>query len=173
MKTKIHVEVFVAAQLLGRSQGTFMAEDLRREIEQRFGDTRPGVNTHVSAHCVANAPKNAATVYNYLWRLEQGRLRAFDPTTDQPHPTRANAAHVPRWGDVAAVAGCGFAPDGVVDFTDISCVVDKFKNLPGAPRKARSDAAPDTPDWIVDFTDIPAVVDAFRGLPYPHDAPCP
>ena len=63
------------------------------------------------------------------------------------------------------------APDGDVDFDDITAVVDKFRNLPGAPIKARADIAPDMPDQIVDFTDIPAVVDAFRSLPYPYDGP--
>ena len=54
--------------------------------------------------------------------------------------------------------------------------VDKFKNLPGAPVKARADVAPEIPDQIVDFVDIPWVVDAFRGLPYPWGPsadPCP
>jgi hypothetical protein len=100
MSVKIHVEVFVAAQLLTRSQGTFTAEELRHEIQQRFGDTRPGVNTHISAHCVANAPRHAGTVHNYLWRLDHGLLRAFDPAEDHPHPSRANASWVPNREDV-------------------------------------------------------------------------
>lgn len=102
MPTKIHVEVFVASQLLGQSRETFTTEELRREIEQRFGDTRPGVNTHISAHCVANAPRNAGTVHNYLWRLDRGHLRVFDPATDRPYPTRADAACVPNCDDVPA-----------------------------------------------------------------------
>lgn len=102
MPVKIHVEVFVASQLLGRHQETFTTRELRREIERRFGDTRPGVNTHISAHCVANAPQNAATVHNYLWRLDRGLLRAFDPATDRPHPTRTDAACTPDRHDVPA-----------------------------------------------------------------------
>jgi hypothetical protein len=96
MKTKIHVEVFVASQLLSRSQGTFTKEDLRAEIRRLFGDTRPGVGTHISAHCVANAPKNAGTVHNYLWRLGHGLYRAFDPVRDIPHPSRRHAHHEPH-----------------------------------------------------------------------------
>lgn len=100
MKTKIHVEVFVASQLLGRRQGTFTTEGLHREIKQLFDDTRPGVSTHISADCVANARRNAGTVYNFLWRLDRGLFRVFDPAPDVPHPTRANASCFPRREDV-------------------------------------------------------------------------
>jgi hypothetical protein len=97
---KIHVEVFVASRLLGQRQEAFTAEELRREIEQLFGDMRPGVSTHISAHCVANAPRNAPTVYNYLWRLDHGNLCPFDSGIDRPHPSRADAACLPPVEDV-------------------------------------------------------------------------
>lgn len=97
---KIHVEILVASQLLGRRQGTFTPSQVRREIKRLFGDTRPGVSTHVSAHCVANAPKNAGTVHNYLWRLERGLLRVFDTARDMPHPSRSHAGHIPNRDDV-------------------------------------------------------------------------
>ncbi len=62
------------------------------------------------------------------------------------------------------------APQGVVDFVDISSCVDKFKNAPRAPRKARadivnSDISSPIPDQKVDFVDISCVVEAFRGRP--------
>lgn len=97
---KIHVEVWIAARMLAQHQDSFTLEELRREIEQRFGDTRPGVVTHVSAHCVANAPRNAATVSNYLWRLPDGRLRPFDPTRDRSHPDRTGVRSVPDRRDI-------------------------------------------------------------------------
>jgi len=97
---KIHIEVFVASRLLARRQGTFTAEELRQEIERLFGDTRPGVNTHISAHCVANAPRNAPTVYNYLWRLDQGPSRVFDASRDRSHLSQLDAACFPRQKDV-------------------------------------------------------------------------
>lgn len=100
MSLKIHVEVFLAAQILARNQGNFTPEALRKEVEQRFGDTRPGVRTHISAHCVANAPKNAAVVSNYLWRLPDGRLRPFNPAADQPHPSREDARTQPDVRDI-------------------------------------------------------------------------
>lgn len=97
---KIHVEVFLAAQILAQNQDSFTPEELRKEIERRFGDTRPGIQTHISAHCVANAPKNAAVVSNYLWRLPDGQLRPFNPAADQPHPSRENARVQPDIRDV-------------------------------------------------------------------------
>ena len=97
---KIHVEVFVASRLLGQRQEAFTAEELRREIERLFSDMRPGVSTHISAHCVANAPRNAPAVYNYLWRLDHGNLRPFDSRIDRPHPSRADAACLPPVEDV-------------------------------------------------------------------------
>ncbi len=60
-------------------------------------------------------------------------------------------------------------PDCDVDFVDIPALVDKFRNLPGAPRKARSDliganCLDPLPDRMVSFVDITYAVDAFRGL---------
>ncbi|MGB2985568.1 MAG: right-handed parallel beta-helix repeat-containing protein, partial [Phycisphaerae bacterium] len=85
------------------------------------------------------------------------------------------------WGDV--VGDCSVTPctppNGVVNFDDISSLVDKFRNLAGAPRKARADIAGEPPvgipDRLVNFVDISYDVDAFRGLPYPFDGPsdCP
>jgi hypothetical protein len=75
-----------------------------------------------------------------------------------------------EWGDV--VGNCSETPctpsDGDCDFDDIASIVDKFKNEPGAPAKARADLVPATPDRIIDFSDISSVVDAFKGLPFPY-----
>jgi hypothetical protein len=83
-----------------------------------------------------------------------------------------------RWGDlvgVAPIAGVWDPPQGVVDFVDLSALVDKFTNSPGAPSKTRTDLAYDTPDRKVDFVDISHAVGAFRGDPYPFAGPvgCP
>jgi hypothetical protein len=79
------------------------------------------------------------------------------------------------WGDVVGAYGGGgwTAPNGVVDFGDIGAVVDKFKNEPYAPSKARADIAENGPDTRVDFNDIGRVVDAFRGGSYPFAGPTP
>ena len=94
-------------------------------------------------------------------------------------------------GDVVGECGAGFCqtvgngytdcctpPDGVVDFSDIPAVVDKFLNAPGAPQKSRADIMPPTLDRIVDFQDIPEVVAGFRQVPGacpppPNPDPCP
>jgi len=73
-------------------------------------------------------------------------------------------------------ADCCSAPQGVVDFVDVSAVIDKFRNLPCTPRKARADVINSTvtmppPDRKVDFVDCSCVVDAFRGDPCPLPGP--
>jgi hypothetical protein len=83
----------------------------------------------------------------------------------------------PLWGDL--VGHCGVTPctgpDGKVDFLDIAAMVDKFKDVVGAPMKARTDLGPDTPDRVIDFTDIQYAVSAFRSDGYPFGGPtaCP
>ena len=70
---------------------------------------------------------------------------------------------------------CWSAPQGLVDFDDISSTVAKFKNGPKAPQKVRADVCPCVIDHKVDFTDIPCVVDGFRQLSFPCPPPdkCP
>ena len=82
------------------------------------------------------------------------------------------------WGDVVgtcAVIPCT-PPNGVVGIpTDVTAVLDKFKNLEGAPIKARCDIEPARPDLLVNITDVMFVLDAFRGFDYPFEpgpAPC-
>ncbi len=73
-----------------------------------------------------------------------------------------------RWGDVQLPFS---TPGGATqpDFADISSLVDKFKNLPGALSKARAKLQPAIPVMAgdVDFSDISMSVDAFKGRPYP------
>jgi hypothetical protein len=83
------------------------------------------------------------------------------------------------FGDVVGTAcappPCN-APQGVIDFVDVSAVVEKFKNSPEALRKARADITNSTvalplPDRKVDFVDISCVVQAFIGSPCPVAGP--
>jgi len=96
----IHTEVFLAARLLSRRKTTFTSQELRDKIEEEFGDTRPGVAAHISGHCVANAPKHTYVKYNYLWRVDRGRYRLFDPRADHPHPSRKGGRTTPDPGGV-------------------------------------------------------------------------
>jgi hypothetical protein len=86
-----------------------------------------------------------------------------------------------RWGDTVsdcATTPCG-PPDGSVNVTtDVTAILDKFKNLPGAPRKARCDLEPVEPDQLINITDVTYALDAFLGLDYPFTPgstppPCP
>lgn len=79
-----------------------------------------------------------------------------------------------KWGDIVppfATVGGSIQPD----FRDIASIVDKFKDLEGAPAKAYADLETNVPDLRVDFNDIAGCVDAFKGIPYPFDGPsgCP
>ncbi|UCC32092.1 MAG: hypothetical protein JSU86_07385, partial [Phycisphaerales bacterium] len=78
------------------------------------------------------------------------------------------------WGDVVSnciTKPCG-PPDGVVGIpTDVTAVLDKFKNLDGAPAKARADLEPAFPDLLVNIADVTETLDAFRGFDYPFSAP--
>ncbi len=80
------------------------------------------------------------------------------------------------WGDIVDP----FNPPSATaqpDFADISAMVDKFKALPGAPIKARTQLHPNVPDPAasIDFTDISDCINAFKGLAYPYAGPssCP
>ncbi|UCC29835.1 MAG: CRTAC1 family protein [Phycisphaerales bacterium] len=82
------------------------------------------------------------------------------------------------WGDVVghcAVIPCT-PPDGVVGIpTDVTAVLDKFKNLEGAPAKARCDIEPWIPDLLVNIADVTYVLEAFRGFAFPFEpgpSPC-
>ena len=81
------------------------------------------------------------------------------------------------WGDLVghcSVTPCT-GPDGNADFIDIAAMVDKFKDVDGAPSKTRADLGPDIPDKLVDFLDVSMAVDAFLNYGYPFAGPtaCP
>ncbi len=76
------------------------------------------------------------------------------------------------WGDV--VGDCSTTPcsppDGVVGVpTDVTAVLDKFRNLEGAPIKARCDIEPSEPDRLINISDVTCTLDAFRGFDYPFE----
>ena len=111
-------------------------------------------------------------------------LRAIDETCNTANAIRYSApltVLTSRVGDVVGstqdpITLIWHPPDGVVDFNDISAVVDKFKNEPTAMRKARADVINATvelskPDQKVDFVDISYCVDAFRNMAVPLPGP--
>lgn len=81
-----------------------------------------------------------------------------------------------RWADI--VAPFSDQTSAVQpDISDVSGLVDKFRNAPGAPIKVQALLVDEVPNMggDVDFTQISAAVDAFRGYPYPQlgPEPCP
>jgi hypothetical protein len=92
-----------------------------------------------------------------------------------PSLSEATVIVTPPWGDaVGEFTGTEWSPaDGVVNFNDISAVVDRFKDLPSAPPLAWCDNYPESPDGVISFDDISQTVDAYRGLPCPFDGPDP
>lgn len=74
------------------------------------------------------------------------------------------------WGDVVSdctTFPCGL-PDGSVDVvTDVTSILDKFKNLPTAPSKVRMDIEPARIDFLINITDVTRALDAFSSLSYP------
>jgi hypothetical protein len=81
------------------------------------------------------------------------------------------------WGDVAPPFGTASDPDNQPNFIDIAGVVERFRDLPGAPSKAHAQLQPNDldPSQSVDFNDISSDVEGFRGIGYPFPGPssCP
>lgn len=75
-----------------------------------------------------------------------------------------------RWGDIlGAYSVVGWKPpDGSVDITiDVTGLLDKFKNLAGAPSKVRCDLEPSELDFVINFSDVTFCLDAFKGEGFP------
>jgi hypothetical protein len=81
-----------------------------------------------------------------------------------------------KWGDLISdctVIPCG-PPDGIVNVTtDVTAVLDKYKNLPNAVLKVRADlegspaGQPATPDQAINISDVTFCLNAFLGETYP------
>lgn len=83
------------------------------------------------------------------------------------------------WGDVVkdcATEPCGPA-DGFIGIpTDVTAIIDKFRNRPGAIIKTRADLEPAIPDLKINIADVSHALDAFSGQSYPFSpstsSPC-
>ncbi|MGD2107956.1 MAG: hypothetical protein PVI86_01065, partial [Phycisphaerae bacterium] len=103
-----------------------------------------------------------------------------------PGPSDPTAVATALWGDVVGdyIAGEWTSPQGIIDFVDISSIVERFKASPIAPGVRRVDlAGPNGNECVpqqnfIDFVDILSCVEAFRGLSYTDTwqqcpIPCP
>ncbi|RME40612.1 MAG: hypothetical protein D6788_02960 [Planctomycetota bacterium] len=93
-------------------------------------------------------------------------------------PSEPAILETSRWGDLVGTCAqtpCS-PPDASVDVTtDVTAILDKFRNATGAPSKPRADLEPEIVDQRVNISDVTQGLDAFRGQPYPFSAssPCP
>ncbi len=80
----------------------------------------------------------------------------------------------PRFGDVAAPFNPP-SPATQPDAIDVTQLVTKFKNLPGAISKPAAQVQPNLPELNTDVNaiDLTVGVDAFKGFAYPFSGPCP
>lgn len=98
--TYIHVEVFIASQILRGQKITFSPVEIKNFIKNEFNDDRPGIVAHISSVCVANAPLNHPKGYNYLWSVGEKKYRVFNPKTDKPEIGRENDITCPELKDI-------------------------------------------------------------------------
>jgi thermitase len=79
-----------------------------------------------------------------------------------------------RHGDLAAPFQSPTPPLTQPNGIDVTTLVNKFRNLVGAPSKSVAQIQPNLPDLNADVNalDVTAVVDAFRGFAYPFSGPC-
>lgn len=78
------------------------------------------------------------------------------------------------WGDVladCASSPCGPPDDSVDVVTDVTGILDKFRNLLGSPAKSRSDLEPSLIDLLINISDVTFALNGFQGDTYPFDAP--
>ncbi len=71
---------------------------------------------------------------------------------------------------------CGPPAGTIRVVTDVVTTLDEFRNLLGAPLKARTDLEPSLPDLKINITDVTYAIEAFTGGRIPSAVrivPCP
>ena len=98
-------EVWIATALLHREHPKaqdFSLKEIRARLirESVTGDERPGVQPHISVHCVANRPPDSGT-YRMLFETAALRRRLFRPG-DAYHPKRDGGKALPARDEIPA-----------------------------------------------------------------------
>ena len=97
-RIKVADEVWIGTALLHREQPSRESFSTREIVDRVFQEglhlpLRPGVQVHVSLHCVANKRPNPAN-YCMLYETSRGQRRLFRHT-DEAHPYRTGGKAVP------------------------------------------------------------------------------
>ncbi len=119
-----------------------------------------------------------STVYLSGFEIAPGisyRIESDCGASQSPVFTPAAVVQTFAWGDVVNrfAPGSLGPPDGMVDFSDISALVDGFRGLPSAMPLYRTDLFGCVPNQSIDFIDIAGDVDAFKGFTYLGSSGCP
>lgn len=94
-------------------------------------------------------------------------------TVEENYSTALTISTSALWGDLAGSQTSG--PDGDVNVLDVVGVVDKLKQMVGAPSITQTDVFPSAPDQVINVLDVSVVVDALKDFAFPFGGPndCP
>ena len=100
---KVADEVWIGCALLHKEnpqEVAFSNSQVTKRIEQEniYGSIRPGIQVHISTHCVANTPAQPNKC-RMLYRLPDGRKRLFKETDDFDG-SRQNGKTTPNTEDI-------------------------------------------------------------------------
>lgn len=104
MTIKVADEVWIGCALLhteNPGRESFSTREIVDRVAQEniYGRLRPGVQVHVSLHCVANLRPNPGN-YTILYQVERGRYRLFKKGKDDYHPYREGGKIRPEKVDI-------------------------------------------------------------------------
>jgi len=153
---------FLEFQDAGPSGGTYKAS--RLQCTPFYYDWKPeGLITVAGADIVPSSEYIGQVYGASCMGAEDGCAAVSAPVT----------MYTRRSGDVEQPYNPPSAT-GQPDVTDVSQLVNKFKNLSGAPVKAIAQLQPNLPELNADINvlDILAVVDALKGTKYAFSGPC-
>jgi len=172
--------------LVGQTMWVGQPEALTENSGKRYPSQAPGWPTFMAAMLQCDPYytdwSKFDTVYVYHQAIVPGGTYELAVINDRC--TTANegnysaplAVSTSMWGDVVencTVTPC-LPPDGSVGVTtDVTAILDKFKNDPGALIKVRADIEPALLDHKINITDVSRALDAFRGWSYPFASPEP
>ncbi len=154
----------------GGSTATFMRSFLGCTPFYRDWTTVPGGVIYIT-HPGIVPSRTFAPAVNAEYEI---RMIDFDCSASDPRNYSAPITPLQnRYGDMAGPfdfsGGYYTSPEGnnVGITTDVTAILNKFANRPGAPIKPRADLEPCRLDSKINISDVNQALNAFRNLPYP------